>query len=67
MGPDDRVLIVDDLIATGGTAVATAKLVEQTGAKVVGFSFILELGYLNPRQEIAKEYDQEVYTLINVQ
>ena len=67
MGPDDRVLIVDDLIATGGTAVATAKLVEQTGAKVVGFSFILELGYLNPRQEIAKEYDQEVYPLINVQ
>ena len=67
MGPNDRVLIVDDLIATGGTAVATAKLVEQTGAKVVGFSFILELGYLNPRQEIAKEYDQEVYTLINVQ
>lgn len=66
MGPDDRVLIVDDLVATGGTAVATAQLVEQTGAKVEGFSFILELAYLNPRETIAKEYEQEVYTLINV-
>lgn len=41
--PDDRVLIVDDLVATGGTAVATAELVEKSGAKVAGFSFMLEL------------------------
>ena len=67
MGPDDKVLIVDDLIATGGTALATAKLVEQTGAKVVGFSFILELAFLNPRDVIAKEYSQEMYTLVKVQ
>ena len=66
MGPDDKVLIVDDLVATGGTAVATANLIEKTGAKIVGFSFILELCYLNPREEIAKEYPQEVYTLIDV-
>lgn len=66
MGPDDRVLIVDDLIATGGTATATAHLVEQTGAKVIGFSFILELAYLHPREVIGKEFDQEVYTLIKV-
>lgn len=66
MGPDDKVLIVDDLIATGGTALATAKLVEQTGAKVVGFSFILELAFLNPRDVIAKEYSQEMYTLVKV-
>ena len=65
--PDDRVLIVDDLIATGGTAVATGKLAEQAGAKVVGFSFILELAFLNPREELAKEFDQELYTLIQVQ
>ena len=63
---DDKVLIVDDLIATGGTAAATAKLVEQSGAEVLGFSFILELAYLNPREEIAKDYSQEVFTLIQV-
>ncbi|MCC6102582.1 MAG: adenine phosphoribosyltransferase [Atopobiaceae bacterium] len=63
---EDKVLIVDDLVATGGTAVATAKLVEQSGAKVEGFSFILELSYLNPRETIAKQYNEEVYTLIKV-
>ena len=61
------VLIVDDLVATGGTAAATAKLVEQSGARIEGFSFILELTFLNPRDVIAKEYpDCEVYTLIPV-
>lgn len=65
--PDDRVLIVDDLVATGGTAVATAELVEKSGAKVAGFSFMLELTYLHPREEIAKKYDEEVFTLIQLQ
>lgn len=64
---DDKVLVVDDLIATGGTAVATAKLAEQAGAQVVGFSFILELAFLNPRETLAKDFDQELYTLIQVQ
>ncbi|ERL06544.1 adenine phosphoribosyltransferase [Olsenella profusa DSM 13989] len=63
---DDRVLIVDDLVATGGTCVATAKLIEQANAEVMGFSFILELAYLNPRDVISKEFDQEVFTLIQV-
>lgn len=67
LAPDDRVLIVDDLVATGGTAVATAELVEKSGAKVAGFSFMLELTYLHPREEIAKKYDEEVFTLIQVQ
>ncbi len=66
LGPDDRVLIVDDLVATGGTCVATAQLVEQTGAEVAGFAFILELAYLNPREIIGQEYDQEIFTLIKV-
>ena len=47
--PGDRVLIVDDLIATGGTASATGKLVEQIGAELAGFACILELEFLNPR------------------
>ena len=62
----DRVLVVDDLVATGGTAVAAAKLVEQTGAEVEGFAFILELEFLKPREVIAKDYTQEVFTLVKV-
>ena len=63
---DDRVLIVDDLVATGGTAVAAAKLAEQAGADVEGFSFILELEFLKPRDIIAKDYKQEVFSLVKV-
>ena len=67
LAPTDRVLIVDDLIATGGTAVATARLVEQSGARVEGFSFILELEFLHPRDVVAADYpDQEVFTLVKV-
>lgn len=50
-----RVLIVDDLVATGGTAKATAKLVEKLGGKVAALLFLNELCYLNPR-EILKGY-----------
>ncbi len=64
--PGDKVLIADDLVATGGTAVATAKLVEDCGAEVVGFAFLMELEFLNPRDVIAKEFDQEVFTLVKV-
>ena len=64
--PTDKVLVVDDLVATGGTTVATAKLVEQTGAQIMGFAFILELAFLNPREAIRKEFDQEVFSLIKV-
>lgn len=67
LDPDDKVLVVDDLVATGGTSVATAKLVEQSGATVVGFGFILELAYLNPRTCIGKEYPGlDVFSLIDV-
>jgi adenine phosphoribosyltransferase len=48
--PGSRVLIVDDLIATGGTAAATAKLVQQIGCELVGFGFIIELVDLNGRK-----------------
>ncbi|MBR3318148.1 MAG: adenine phosphoribosyltransferase [Atopobiaceae bacterium] len=64
--PEDRVLIVDDLVATAGTAVATAKLIERTGATLVGFGFLLELAFLKPREIIGKEFDQEIYTLVQV-
>jgi adenine phosphoribosyltransferase len=59
--PDSRVLIVDDLIATGGTAAATAKLVQQIGCELVGFGFIIELRDLGGRQKLP---DVPVVTLI---
>ncbi|HEY9638081.1 MAG TPA: adenine phosphoribosyltransferase [Coleofasciculaceae cyanobacterium] len=59
--PESRVLIVDDLIATGGTAAATAKLVQQLGCELVGFGFIIELRDLNGRQKLP---DVPVVTLV---
>jgi adenine phosphoribosyltransferase len=50
--PGQRVLIVDDLLATGGTASATAALVRQTGGKIVGMAFLVELQFLNGRARL---------------
>lgn len=46
----ERVLLVDDLLATGGTAAASIKLVRRTGAEVVGCLFVIELGFLGGRK-----------------
>ena len=59
--PGQKVLIVDDLLATGGTARAAAELVEKLGAVVVGCAFVVELGFLHGR-EVLKDY--EVCSLI---
>jgi adenine phosphoribosyltransferase len=48
----ERVLIVDDVIATGGTAAATARLVERLGGEVAGFAFVVELEFLAGRSKI---------------
>ncbi|MEA5580914.1 adenine phosphoribosyltransferase [Nodularia harveyana UHCC-0300] len=50
--PHSRVLIVDDLIATGGTASATAKLIQKIGCELVGFGFIIELRDLQGRKHL---------------
>ena len=57
----DKVLLVDDLLATGGTAKAASKLVEMQGGEVVGHAFIIELSFLKGRN-LLKEYD--VKTLV---
>jgi adenine phosphoribosyltransferase len=59
--PGEQVLIVDDLIATGGTALAAAKLVESLGGIVSGFGFLVELTFLPGRQKLK---DYEVQSLI---
>ena len=50
--PGERVLIVDDVLATGGTAKATAELVERIGGKVVGIACLIELDFLNGRDRL---------------
>jgi len=52
VGARDRVLVVDDVLATGGTAEAAAKLVRAHGAAVVGFTFLIELDFLKGRQRL---------------
>jgi adenine phosphoribosyltransferase len=56
ISPGDKVLIHDDLLATGGTAEAACKLIEKLGGEVVQLSFIIELTFLNGREKIRK-YD----------
>jgi adenine phosphoribosyltransferase len=50
--PGQNVLIVDDVLATGGTASAVARLVEQLQGKVIGLGFVIELTFLNGRQKL---------------
>ena len=57
----DKILIVDDLVATGGTARAKAELVEEMGGEVVGLCFLIELEFLNPRK-LLEGYD--IFSLI---
>jgi adenine phosphoribosyltransferase len=54
--PGQRIIIVDDLLATGGTAQATAKLAKSLGADICGLGFVVELDFLKGRDKL-KEYD----------
>jgi adenine phosphoribosyltransferase len=56
IGPGTRVVIHDDVLATGGTVQAIAGLVEQLGGEVVGVNFVIELSFLNGRDKLAR-YD----------
>ena len=54
LAPGDRVLLIDDLLATGGTAKASCELVESLGAEVAACAFVVELDFLNGRERLAK-------------
>jgi adenine phosphoribosyltransferase len=57
-----RVLIVDDVLATGGTAAAVARLVEKLGGRIASFGFVIELDFLNGREKL-KNHD--VYSMLH--
>ncbi len=61
--PGSRVLIHDDLLATGGTTAATAELIKQSGSEVIGFSFIVDLAFLNGKEKINK-FSDNIFSLV---
>ena len=64
--PGERALIVDDVLATGGTAAATARLVGQLGARTVGFGCVLELTFLGGRERLAGVDIVDIEALVQV-
>jgi adenine phosphoribosyltransferase len=61
--PGDRVLIIDDVLATGGTACATANLIERAGGTLAGIAFLMELSFLPGRDKLP---GREVKSLLTV-
>ena len=61
--PGQKVLLIDDLLATGGTIKANAELVEKLGGKIVGIGFLIELEYLHGRKMLGDKY--EIFSIIN--
>ena len=64
LGAGDKVLIHDDLLATGGTATASAKLVQQLGGEVSGFSFLIDLEFLGGNK-VLQQLAPEVHAIIH--
>ncbi|MEJ2643918.1 MAG: adenine phosphoribosyltransferase [Gammaproteobacteria bacterium] len=62
LGPDDNVLVVDDVLATGGTAAASCALIERLGARVTACAFVVELDFLGGRRKLEK---QIVHSLVH--
>jgi adenine phosphoribosyltransferase len=56
VGPGDRVLVVDDVLATGGTASAVGSLVTRQGAELLGYSFLIELGILGGAKRLGQQH-----------
>lgn len=60
----DKVAIIDDLLATGGTAEASIRLIRQTGATVGSIHFLIELEFLKGREKLQKLIHENIYSLI---
>ena len=66
ISPNDKVLLVDDLIATGGTMVAQIKMIEHMGAELVGIACLMELEFFNPRSILAEVTDKKLHSLVKI-
>ena len=66
-GPGDRVLVVDDVLATGGTVAASVELVRRLGAEVAGVLVVLELGFLDGRSRLKAAGVDELHALLTVE
>lgn len=64
-----RAIVVDDLLATGGTALAAAELIRRQGGEVLGFAFVVELDFLGGRERLLKESGESsiVYSIVHFQ
>ena len=62
INPGDKVLMIDDLLATGGTMVAACNLVEKLGGEVAGIGFLIELSFLSGRKKLGK---YNVFSLVD--
>lgn len=60
--PGERVLLLDDLLATGGTAAATLALLEKVGARIIGMRFLIELAFLDGRRRLGRHPIQSLIT-----
>lgn len=60
-----KVLIVDDVLATGGTASAVARLVERLGGRIAGFQFLIELDFLNGRKPLTERMGYDIHTVLH--
>lgn len=67
LNPSDRVLIHDDVLATGGTAHAAGRLVEEGGAEVWGYAFLLELTFLNGANQLMKNEGARLHSLATIE
>jgi len=63
IAPGEAVLVVDDVLATGGTAAATVRLVERLGGRIASLAFVVELGFLDGRGRLA---DHDILSLITI-
>jgi adenine phosphoribosyltransferase len=62
--PGQKVLLIDDLLATGGTIKANLQLIEKLGGEIVGIGFLIELGYLGGRNALGNQH--EIFSLIKI-